>query len=317
MAQIITEFCQNYNGSKELLKEMIYAAAEAGADYAKIQAIFAADLSYRERFEEGIIEDGITKAIKRPYKSEYERLREIELPFDEYGWFIEQCNKAKIKPLITVFARYQLREVKKYGFEDVKFASYDCASYPMLQEAQSLFNHLFISTGAMYDDEIELAAKLLNDSSFTFLHCVTIYPTALEQLHFGRMEYLRQFTNSVGFSDHTDVAENGIKASAVALYVGADVIERHFTLLPADKTKDGPVSINHEQLRDLVKLARLDHESLKAYIDNEIGDYRFMIGQKQRDLTEPELLNRDYYRGRFISKGKDSSIVHNWEEISL
>ena len=64
MAQIIAEFCQNHNGDFELLKEMIHAAKEAGATYGKIQAIFANDLTFRKRFEEGMVENGIVKCIK-------------------------------------------------------------------------------------------------------------------------------------------------------------------------------------------------------------------------------------------------------------
>ena len=64
---IIAEFCQNHNGDFELLKEMVYAAKENGADYAKIQTIFADMVSYRERFENGHEEDGKIKFIKRPY----------------------------------------------------------------------------------------------------------------------------------------------------------------------------------------------------------------------------------------------------------
>ena len=64
----IAEFCQNHNGDFELLKEMIHAAHECGADYAKVQTIFADMVSYRERFENGITENGKVKAIKRHFR---------------------------------------------------------------------------------------------------------------------------------------------------------------------------------------------------------------------------------------------------------
>jgi N,N'-diacetyllegionaminate synthase len=317
MAFVIAEFCQNHNGDKRLLRDMIWAAAESGADYAKIQTIFADDLTYRERFEEGVIEDGITKVIKRPYRPEFERLRKLEIPCDEYEWFIEECGKAGIRPLTTVFSRTRVQEIAKYGWREVKVPSYDCASYPMLRELKSHFRHLFVSTGAMYDHEIEEAALVLNDVSFAFLHCVTIYPTPLDQLHLARMEYLREFTPSVGFSDHTLVAQDGIKAAAVALHLGADVVERHFTLLAPDQTKDGPVSINLEQLKNICKLTHGTAEERASYVAEHIGDYSQMIGQKQRELSHTELLNRDYYRGRFASHRLDDSIIYNWEDVPL
>ncbi|MFC1979174.1 N-acetylneuraminate synthase family protein [Chloroflexota bacterium] len=316
MPTVIAEFCQNHNGDRGLLKEMIWAAAGAGADYAKIQAIFAEDLAYRERFEEGVIANDVTEVIKRPYRSEFERLSKLEIPYSDYEWFIEECKKAGINPMTTVFCRSQVKEIAKYRWRDVKVASYDCASYPLLRELKGSFNHLFVATGATYDDEIDQAARILGDTSFTFLHCTTIYPGPLDQLHLARMEYLRRFTPSVGFSDHTAV-EHGITASAVALSLGADTIERHFTILKPDQTKDGPISINPQQLTQLCTLAHGDSNLLQNYIEHEVGDYRAMIGQSHRDLSPVELLNRDYYRGRFASRDANGSIIYNWEETPL
>ena len=66
MAIVIAECCQNHKGDLSILKDMIWAAAEAGADYVKIQSMLADELTYRERFEEGIYENGVQEAIKRP-----------------------------------------------------------------------------------------------------------------------------------------------------------------------------------------------------------------------------------------------------------
>src|SRR5262249_6072407 len=222
MAIVIAECCQNHNGDKNILQEMIWSAAEAGADFAKVQFIYADDLVYRERFEQGLTEDNIVKVIKRPYKSEYERLKNLEIASDDHAWFIAECQRAKIKPLTTVFTRGGVRAAARLGLREIKLASYDCASYPLIKEVREQFAHLFVSTGATYDEEIAKTAEILNGTSFSFLHCVTIYPTPLDQLHLNRMDYLRQFTSSVGFSDHTLVERDGIKASAVALHLGAD-----------------------------------------------------------------------------------------------
>jgi len=317
MALVIAEFCQNHNGDKAVLREMIWAAAEAGADYAKVQVIYADTLARRERFEEGLTEDGIVKTIKRPYQQEYDRLKKLELQYSDYQWFIAECGKANIKPLTTVFTRGDVASVAGLGWEAVKVASYDCASYPLLRDLKANFNHLFISTGATYDEEIEQAAEVLAGRSFTFLHCVTIYPTPLDQLNLGRLQYLRQFTDSVGFSDHTLVARDGIIASAVALHLGADVIERHFTILPPDQTKDGPVSINPAQVKTLSGLAHGTFADRAAFVKDNAGDFGEMVGVARRELTPAELLNRDYYRGRFATHLPDGSIVNNWEERPL
>lgn len=313
MKTIIAELCQNHNGDLTLLKEMVWAAAEAGATYAKIQSMLADDLTFRERFEEGLWEDGAQKAIKRPYQAEYERLKPMDMDDEAHFTFGEECQRAGIRPLTTVFSRSRIPFLAGLGWKAVKVASYDCASAPLLRELKEHFTHLFISTGATFDEEIEAAANLLHGHEFSFLHAVTIYPTPLDELHLGRMPYLRRFTPSVGLSDHTLVARDGIKASIVALSLGADVIERHFTLLPVDATKDGPVSIRPAELEQLVEVSKMSPSELNEYVEREIPEYKIMIGQEHRPLSEVELLNRDYYRGRFASR-VGGEFVYNWEE---
>ena len=313
MRTIIAELCQNHNGDLSLMKEMVWAAAEAGATYAKVQSMLADDLSFRERFEEGQWEGERQVAIKRPYRAEYERLKPMDLSDEAHGLFVEECRKAGIQPLTTIFSRSRIPFVASLGMEAVKVASYDCGSLPMLRELRQSFPYLIVSTGATLDDEIEAAAEVLAGQRFSFLHAVTIYPTPLDELHLKRMAYLRQLTPSVGLSDHTLVARDGIKASVVAMSLGADVIERHFTLLAVDKTRDGPVSIRPAELQQLVQLSRLGESELKEYVAREIPEYPRMTGVEHRPLSDVELLNRDYYRGRFASR-VGGEMVYNWEE---
>ncbi len=316
MSKIIAELCQNHKGDLNLLKEMVWAVADAGADYAKIQSIRADELTFRERFEEGIREGDNVQAIRRPYQPEYARLKPMDLDEAAHHLFIEECARAGIKPLTTVFTRAAIPFVASLPWREVKVASYDCASYPMLQELRTRFDHLYVSTGASYDHEIEEAARVLSGHSFTFLHCITVYPTPVDQMNLARMEFLRRSTPSVGFSDHALVERDGIRASIVAISMGADVVERHFSLLPPDATKDGPISITPKLLRDLVSFARMPREEVVDYVQREVPDAQLMIGRAERELTHPELLNRDYYRGRFASQ-VNGEYVFNWENKRL
>lgn len=314
MATIIAECCQNHNGDLNILKDMIWVAADAGADIVKIQSMLSNDLTHRERFDTGIEEDDVQKAIQRPYQAEYDRLKPLDLDDDAHHWFIEECQKANIKPMTTVFSRSRVEFLGSLPWDAIKIASYDCASLPLLRELMPHFSHLFISTGATFDEEIEQTAKLLKDHSFSFLHCVTIYPTPLDEMHLNRINYLRKYAPSVGFSDHSLIARDGLKSTFAALYFGADIIERHYSVLAPDETKDGPVSINPEQLREIVDFAKLSKEDQKTYVDEHIPEYNdVMMGQEKRDLSDVELLNRDYYRGRFASSA-DGEMVYNWED---
>jgi len=306
MAKVIAELCQNHQGNLDILKKTIYEAAEAGADYVKIQSMLADDLVYRERFEEG------KDAIKRPYKAEHKRLKLMDLNNEAHWIFIDECKSAGIKPLTSVFTQTRINFLATLPWKEIKVPSYDCASYPMIRELKKHFNHLFISTGATYDNEIEETARILKDHSFTFLHCITIYPTPLNMMNLARMNYLRKFTSSVGFSDHTH--GDYLRASVVALYLGADIIERHFTTVDKNATKDGVVSIDSQQLKALVEYSRMKKSELEYYVQKRIPEFNLMLGIEHPKLSDEELLNRDYYRGRFASRVEDK-IVFNWEEM--
>ena len=312
MTKIIAELCQNHNGDVNILKDMIWRAADSGASHVKIQTIFSEDLTLRERFEEGVTSNGVVKSIKRPYLPEFERLSKLDLGFDTHALFIDECSSAGVIPLTTVFNRSRLESIIELGFKEIKIASYDCASFPLINDLKNKFNHIYVSTGATHDSEIETTANILSDQNFSFLHCVTIYPTPVDKLNLNRIDYLRQFTNSVGFSDHTRPSQHGIDPDIVALWKGADVIERHFTILDSSQTKDGPVSINPEQLKNIVDYSKYNRDELSKLVEN-ISDYDKMLGSKTHSLSEEELLNRDYYRGRFASK-INGKTIYNWEE---
>ena len=223
--KFVAEFCQNHNGDFYILKDMIAQAAEAGANYGKIQTIFADDLSYRERFEN---EEDST-SIFRPYKSEYERLKKLELSYELQEAFVSECKKYNLIPTTTCFNRGSIQAIKNLKLDTIKVASYDCSSLPLIEELSKYFQKLIISTGATHDEEIIATANYLKKKKidFVFLHCVTIYPTPLNEIHLNRMEYLEQFTNNVGFSEHTNSIKDGTKASLAACYFGAKFIERH------------------------------------------------------------------------------------------
>ena len=64
-------------------------------------------------------------------------------------------------------------------------------------------------------------------------------------------------------------------------------------------------------------MAKSEKKQLKDYIDENTDDYKILLGQENRDMTITELLNRDYYQGRFASKNSKGDYVFNWSEDSL
>ena len=312
---LIAEFCQNHNGDFDTLRRMIDAAAEGGATHGKIQTIFADDVSFRPEFEGGeTAADGRVLTIKRPFQAEMDRLRPLELSYEEHRKFGDACKAAGLKPMTTAFNLSVIPFIRHLGWKTIKVASYDCGSLPLIGALADNFDDIVVSTGASYDAEIEATAALLNGRKqrFSLLHCVTIYPTPLNEMNLARMEYLRRFTPSVGLSDHSLVSRDGVKAALAAIHLGAGVIERHFTILPPDASRDGKVSITKEHLREISSFAALNHDEQAQYLKAHVPEFDSMIGQAQRALSHDELLNRAYYRGRFSNKVGGRQIF-NWE----
>lgn len=322
--KFIAELCQNHNGNFDTVRRMVDAAAEGGASHIKIQHIYVRNLVYRAEFEEGLEQEGITKAIRRPWRSEYDRLKGLELTEDECARFVEYVESLGLVPMTTCFARGDVERIAQQGFRSVKVASYDCASFPMLRELAQRFDYLYVSTGATFDDELRHASELLRQHAkgFSLLHCVTQYPTPLEAMHLNRISWLGQYSDNVGFSDHSLVSRDGMFAAKAAVACGAKVVERHFTISDPSQTKDGPVSITKEHIRSLVDFSCLSLTDQRAQLTEEHPDWERMLGRAERWLSDEELLNRNYYRGRFATPRREGAhrlaeMVLNWEETPL
>jgi N,N'-diacetyllegionaminate synthase len=319
--KLIAEFCQNHNGDPEILARMVEAAAQHGATHAKVQNIYVRSLAFRPEFENGIEIDGKVHAIRRPYKPEYDRLTKLELSDKTVRKFVQLCHDNGVIPLTTCFARCDIDEIVDQGFREIKVASYDCASFALLRDLKERFERIYVSTGATFEDEIAYAAGILRGKDFTMLHCVTIYPTPLEALNLNAMGRLKAYSRSIGFSDHSSVAKTGTTASKAAIYKGATVVERHFSILPETETRDGPVSINGAQLAELAAFAARSPAEQLLELEARHPGWQTCLGSNTHALGDAELLNRAYYRGRFASPVSDTTdrtrMVYNWEEVAV
>ena len=94
---------------------MVHSAAEAGADIAKYNQLDQKDLTHRERFDNGVIENGKVKVIKRPFKNEMERLSKLDLTEEDHLKFIEVCKKYNITPMTTIFTLNESTLLNKRG----------------------------------------------------------------------------------------------------------------------------------------------------------------------------------------------------------
>lgn len=318
MTKIIAELCQNHNGDLKILDEMIAAASESGAEFVKIQSMQSKELTHRKIFDEGrTFPNGSILTIKRPYQLELERLSKLDLTDDDHYLFIEMCKKYNVNPMTTIFNRSRLKFLSKLDLKIIKVSSFDCSSHKMIEElSNSKFEEIVVSTGATYDHEIKKTSEILknNKKNFTLMHCVSIYPTTLGSAHLNRIKFLQNLSDNVGLSEHSNSQDTGLKVSIASLLFKPKYIERHFTILEKSKTKDGPVSLNPNELKELVNFTKKSPSEIKEYIAINIKDLDQIMGSQTRELSKEEVLNRDYYRGRFASLGLNGEYIYNWED---
>ena len=247
---IIAEAGVNHNGDINLAKQLIDKAKTADADIIKFQT-FNLD-SIVSKFAEiaDYQKDNIGKV-----ESQKEMLEKITLPFEAFIELYEYCNKKNIQFLSTPFdieSIHFLNDMVPFW----KIPSGEVTNYPYLVEIAKTGKHVVMSTGMCELSEIDSAIAVLKANGtheITLLHCNTQYPTPYKDVNLRAMETLRKrYSVKVGYSDHTQ----GIEVPIAAVALGAEVIEKHFTL---DRTLSGPdhkASLEPDELAAMVKAIR-------------------------------------------------------------
>lgn len=267
---VIAEIANNHNGSVERAKELVDVAAAAGADVAK--------------FQKRTLEELYTKEyLDNPNKGEHglhymlPLLEEFELSMDEMRELKKYCDHQGIMFMVTPWDKSSCDFVESLDVALYKIGSPDLTNLELIDYVVSKGKPLIISTGMSTEEEVIKTLKFLDErtASYAVLHCNSTYPAPVDQLNLRYIERLRELTDApVGFSGH----EIGTVMGAVAVALGATVLERHITL---DHTMEGPdhaASLEPAELRDYIKNAR---------------DAEYALGSKKKIFTQGEVLNRE------------------------
>ncbi|WP_127717806.1 N-acetylneuraminate synthase [Halobacteriovorax sp. HLS] len=284
--QIIAEAGVNHNGSMELAKLLIDKAALAGVDFVKFQS-FKSELIVTKNAEKAQYQvDNQSSG-----STQYEMLKKLELSFEDQ---IELRNYAKtcgVEFLSTAFDLESADFLNELGIPFFKIPSGEITNYPYLLKVASFGKPVVISTGMSEMKDIECALKLflengITKEKITILHCSTEYPTPMENVNLLAMSEIGiKFGVKVGYSDHT----LGVEVSIAATALGAQVIEKHFTL---DRSMEGP---DH--------LASLEPDELKSMVDG-IRNITKALGSKEKRPSSVELSNRKVARKYLVAKTK-------------
>ena len=285
---IIAEIGNNHEGSYSLAEEMIGKAAEAGACAVKFQTIVP------------------EKLVSISQKDRIEQLKRFQLTYDEF----ERLNKvAKHENILFLSTPFDIESVHFLNsiVPAFKIASGDNNFLPLIEVIAQTGKPIIMSAGLIdlleVRKTIDFILNIWNenaiDQDIAILHCVTSYPTALEEANLLAIKELQSLNVTVGYSDHTI----GIEAAVLSVALGARIVEKHFTI---DKNysdfRDHQLSADPNEFSQLVERVEIASK---------------LLGQSRKTVQESEKLVMEKIRRSIVArKDLDENTVLTLDDIS-
>lgn len=252
-AYIIAEIGINHNGSLEIAKQMIDAAVHAGADAVKFQ----------KRTPEVCTPPEQQKQMRETpwgYITYLEYRCKVEFDEAQYREIDRHCKAHGISWLASVWDEPSVEFMQAFDTPAYKIPSACLTDITLLKHVRKTGKPMIISTGMSTLAQIHKAVDAIGEENLAILHCTSTYPCEPEELNLKMVETLRkEFPNSpIGYSGH----EVGLVPSAVAIALGACLVERHLTLDRAMWGSDQAASVEPGGFERLVKYIRVTEASL-------------------------------------------------------
>jgi len=285
---LIAEAGLNHNGDFNIAKKLIDEAKKINCDAIKFQTFDASSrvskkvksVKYSEKA------DGLREDI-------HEMFSRLQLSYPEFKKLFAYARKKKIEIFSTPFSLKDVDFLEKINVSFYKIASVDCVNLPLIEKIGFTNKPLILSTGmtdlGIIEDAVNTFKKTGNQN-LILLHCLSSYPADEKEMNLKAIQTLKNIYNiPVGLSDHYP----GLEMSVLALGMGANIIERHFTL---SKLFEGPDHILSSEPKEMKKLSEISSNFVKI-----IGD-----GHKKIQPSEYIVINSQrkcIYANRNISKG--------------
>jgi N-acetylneuraminate synthase len=287
---VIAEAGSNHNGELDLAYDLIDTAADAGADAVKFQTFRADEVYVKDSGQAEYLDDE---------RSLYEIIESMEMPYDWIPKLHEYAQEQNILFMSTPSDPRAADELEDY-VPVYKVESFHLSNHPYLRYLARKDKPLILSTGAHEMDEIEESVEVLREaggSDFVLLHCISGYPTPLDQINVRVIETLRdRFDVLSGLSDHT---LDPVTAPSASVTLGASVVEKHFTL---DKSMEGPdheFALEPDELDEMVTAIRRTERALGdgvkrlADVEKELHDKARRFIHARTDISAGEELTED------------------------
>ena len=266
---VIAEIGINHMGDLALARQLVDAAAAAGADAVKFQK-----RKLTETYRQEIVEHPTRGEQGLQYLVPI--LIECELSDDAFRELRAYCAARAITFMCTPWDRASVDLLETMDLAGYKIGSPDMTNFPLIEYVVATGKPLLMSTGMSTEEEIRRTLAFLDDKNaeYALFHCVSTYPAMPEEINLRFMQTLREWSGRpVGYSGH----DTGIAISLAAVAMGARLLERHLTL---DRTMRGP---DHKASLEPKQFAEQVHA---------LREVEMSLGAPHRWMTRGETLNR-------------------------
>lgn len=280
---IIAEAGVNHNGDLNLAKDMVKEAKRAGCDCIKFQTYHTENLvtSDAPKAEYQVQNTGNGK-------SQYDMLKNLELTPENFYELSLICQKEEIDFMSTPFDLDSVDVLSHLLVKAYKVSSGDLTNKMLLEYIALKDRPIILSTGMATIEEIKEAVAWIENKGnkkISLLHCTSNYPAPFRDVNMKAMVTMaEQFPYPVGYSDHT----KGIEISIMAVAMGAQIIEKHFTLSRELKGPDHKASLEPDEMKDLV---------------NAIRNVEIAFGDGIKTLSDSEINTREVARKSLVTAG--------------
>ena len=281
---IIAEAAVEHLGNTEIAFSMIDAADDSGADFIKFQMHLP---------EHEMLPD----SIKFWGGSLDEVLEKYNLTIEQHKKLINYCKNKRVKYLCTPFCAKGADVLEELGVDAFKTGSGEMTNIPMLTHMAKKNKPMIVSTGMSTLDEIERTVNAIKKvgAPLILTNCTSIYPAKHEQINLGFIQKLKdKFDLLVGHSDHTPDIWTAIGAAVM----GADVIEKHFTLDRRIVGPDYEVSLEPHEFKMMVDAIRkiesaMSSEKIILPEEKKVRDWAHHSVVSIKNIKKGDIINKE------------------------
>lgn len=279
---VICEQSQTHEGNLDLAKLLIKVAAEAKADAVKFQTFTADELAV-------------------PSYKYYSLFKKLEWVVGQWKELIDECHRFGLKAMSDVFGIGSARMLASVGIDAIKVHATDILNRPLLEEFAGMDIPLLLSSGGSYLAEMRDAVKILRSQGklarpLILMHGFQNYPTLIEHTNLLKMKFFgNQLGLPYGFADHIDGDHRqNFSLCAMAIGMGAVVIEKHITSDRASKMEDYESALNPSDFIEFVQKIRELDDAKGCAVDELLS-----VEQNYRKMTRKHVvalkdLKKDY-----------------------